>query len=169
MSEGIKHREQRRNVLIQARMRRDGAWADVRIRNISSRGLLIQSDTPPPRGTYVEIFRARHTIVARVVWSKDRQFGIQTQDRLDVGAIIADPAQTPSAPIAPSKDRRADPRQLTAAHVAERLERSRRISAVLEFGCIFACGVAAAVITMAAVYETLSQPLEKVSSSLLQG
>jgi Flp pilus assembly pilin Flp len=163
----MKPREERRNVLIQARMRIDGKWVDVRIHNISSRGLLVQSTASPPRGTYVEIFKARHTIVARVVWSKNQRFGIHTRERLDVGALMGEVAP-PKADPAPSSERRSDPRRLTAAQVTQRLERSQRISSAVEFGAIVACGVIAAMITVSAVYETLSAPFEKVSGSLLK-
>ena len=166
----MKAREERRNVLIQARMRIDGKWADVRIRNVSSRGLLLQSAEPPPRGSYIEIFKARHTIVARVVWAGNKQFGIHTRERLDVGALIGEaaPPSPTTSPDAPSgTERQADPRRLTAEGVTQRLERSHRISKAVEFGAVVACGVIAAVIMVSTVYETLSLPFQKVSRSLL--
>lgn len=153
-------------------MRIDGKWVDVRIRNVSSRGLLIQSAAPPPRGSYVEIFKARHTIVARVVWSNDQRFGIHTRERLDVGALVGEAATNkpgttpPDSP--PLVERRSDPRRLTAAQVTQRLERSRRISSAVEFGAIVACGLIAAILTVSTVYETLSRPFQKVSNSLLK-
>ena len=154
-------------------MRLDGNWVDVRIRNISSRGLLLQSTTPPPRGTYVEIFKARHTIVARVVWAKDQQFGIHTRERLDVGALVGESASTkPPGAISPDAqppmERLSNSRRLTAANVTQRLERSRRISAVVEFGTIVTCGAIAAALTVSTVYETLSRPFRDISSSLLR-
>lgn len=157
-------------MLIQARMRVDGKWVDVRIRNVSSRGLLVQSAAPPPRGSYVEIFKARHTIVARVVWSNDQRFGIHTRERLDVGALVGEAAKagTASPEARPPSERRSDPRRLTGAQVSQRLERSRRISNAIEFGALVACGAIAAVITVSTVYETLSRPFQKVSSSLLK-
>lgn len=153
-------------------MRIDGKWVDVRIHNISSRGLLVQSAIPPPRGSYVEIFKARHTIVARVVWSNDHRFGIHTRERLDVGALVGEAASNKpgaTAPDAPSLvERRSAPRRLTTEQVTQRLERSRRISSAVEFGTIVACGLMAAMLTFSAVYETLSRPFQKVSNSLLK-
>jgi hypothetical protein len=167
----MKPREERRNVLIQARMCIDGKWTDVRIRNVSSRGLLVQSAEPPPRGSYIEIFKARHTIVARVVWARNQQFGIHTRERLDVGALMgeAPPASPTTSPDAPGRtESRAEPRRLTAEGVTQRLERSRRISTAVEFGAVVACGVVAAVIMVSTVYETLSRPFQNVSRSLLK-
>lgn len=152
-------------------MRIDGKWADVRICNISSRGLLLQSAEPPSRGSYIEIFKAKHTIVARVVWTKNQQFGIHTRERLDVGALINEAA--PANSTAPPRssvptERRANPRGRTAEGVVQRLERSRQISTAIEFGAIVVCGVVAAMIMVGAVYETLSRPFQDVSRSLLK-
>ena len=167
----MKTREPRRSVVIHARMRSDTLWVDVCIRNISSRGLLVQAAGPPPRGTYVEIFRARHVIVGRVVWTKGRRFGIHTQDRLDIGAIIEEPAlpkatRGMATPGGRSADRRPDSRRSSAAEVAQRLERSRRMSATLQFGAIISCGVVAAVVMASVVQDTLSRPLESIARHL---
>jgi hypothetical protein len=167
----MKPREARRKVVIPARMRDGGAWVDVCIRDISSRGMLVQAASPPPRGTYIEIYKARHRIVARVVWRKERRFGVHTQDKLDIGAIIEDAALAVAAPAAgsaPPPERRADPGRLTAAKLAERAERNRRLSAMFEFGCVVACGLAAAAITVSAVKQTLSRPLQSISEQLQQ-
>ena len=159
----MKPREPRRNVVIQARMRSDGAWMDVCIRNISSRGFLLQAASPPPRGTYVEIFRGKHAVIGRVAWSKERRFGIHTQDRMNVDAII-DGSMAGSQQRAAGGERRSSAR--TPVPVAQQLERSRRISAAFEFGCIVACGAAAALITLNTVRETLSRPLQTIASHL---
>jgi hypothetical protein len=163
----MKPREPRRKVIIPARMRSDGAWGDVCIRDISSRGLLLQAASPPPRGTYVEIFKARHRIIGRVIWTKERRFGIHTQERLNISAIVEEAAAGDAAPgAAPATERRSDPYRLTAATVARRLERSRRLSAAFQFGCIVACGGAAAMLTASTVQDILSRPLKTISEHL---
>jgi hypothetical protein len=133
-------REPRRSVLIRARMRIDGVRVDVCILNISSRGLLLQSSAAPSRATYIEIFCGSLTIVGRVVWSKNRRFGIQTQDRLNVDAVVEQSARPPSARdlasvARPSESRSPAPHKVTAVDVAQRYERSRQISMIFEFGC----------------------------------
>jgi hypothetical protein len=55
-------------VLIEARLRQDRGWTDARILNISRRGLMVRSPAAPLHGTYVEVSRGTHRIVARVVW-----------------------------------------------------------------------------------------------------
>ena len=84
-------------VLIPARMHVGPSWIEVVIHNLSSGGALVASDEAPDRGTYVEIRRGRQTIIGRVVWRKDRFFGIQAQGRLDIAAIINEP-RLPSRP-----------------------------------------------------------------------
>lgn len=164
-------REHRYKVLIQARMRYGGAWTDVCIRDISSRGMLLQAAAPPQRGTYVEIYRATHRIIGRVVWTKDRRFGIHSQQRIDVSGMMEEPAvagsgRGPAPATQVAADRRSEPRQITSASVAQRLERSRRMSAAFEFGCVVACGIAAAAIAVNVVYDTLSAPFRSVSEHL---
>ena len=171
LSSGMKPREPRREVLIQARMRVGGLRYDVCIRNISSRGLLLQAATAPSRGTYVEIFVGPHTIVGRVVWQNSRRFGVQTQDRLNVSMVIAESACLPNARELHSANRhsgrcRSDRPARTAADVAAQLERSRRMSAALEFGCLAACSAAAAALTVSVVFDTFSRPLERVAGQL---
>jgi uncharacterized membrane protein YadS len=68
-------------------------------------------------------------------------------------------------------DRRASvraPLKTTAATAAERLERSRRLSAIFQFGCIVICGAAAAMIIAGAVRNALSPAFNAVSAHLEQ-
>jgi hypothetical protein len=144
-------------------MRVGMASAEVCIRDISSRGLLLQAAVPPPRGTYIEIFAKSHTVVGRVVWREGRRFGVHTQERMDVAAIAEERAAPSASATGRSGERRSDPHSLTTADMAQRLDRSRRMSSVFEFGCVVACGAAAAVIVVSLVEETLSRPLESVA------
>jgi hypothetical protein len=166
----MKPREARRVVLIQARMRIDGAWGDVCIRNISSRGMLLQAATAPPRGAYVEIFRGRHTIVAQVRWSKDRRFGVHTRERMDIDAIINEPRGGPRD-SAGGTDRRGESRLPVSrapsrASVAERLDRSRRFSAAFEYGTLVALALIAAGMMLSVVGNVLGRPFAVISEHL---
>lgn len=171
LAPGMKPREARRVVLIQARMRVDGVWGDVCIRNISSRGMLLQAASAPPRGTYVEIFRGRHSAIARVVWCSDRRFGIHTRERMDVDALINKPRGRPPQGAAQAGERRLAARfsagpPLTITLVAQRLERSRRLSAGIEFGTMVAFALLAGIITLETVGEVLSRPFAAISEHL---
>src|SRR5690349_1803152 len=103
-------REPRRKVMIRATMRAGGPRTDVCIRDISSRGMMIQASAPPPRGTFVDVDCAGQQIVGLVVWRKAHRFGVQTRDRLNVRAlagraprdIIVAPRRGASAPARPA-------------------------------------------------------------------
>lgn len=164
---GLKEREPRRQVFLKAQMGTGGRPADICVRNISSRGMLLQAASPPPRGTYVEIFLPRHTIVARVIWSKDRKFGVQTREPMNVDAIAGMNTGW-TTPKLPDAVRPAVPRRnpLTAAEIAARVERSRRISAAMEFGVILLCSLTAAVIAGSLLYEQLASTFANVAPHL---
>jgi hypothetical protein len=82
-------RELRRRVMVPARVRTDGQWSDARILNISSHGLLIQSASPAPEGSTMQILRGDHLIIARVMWSEAGRAGLQTEERLPVEHILS--------------------------------------------------------------------------------
>jgi hypothetical protein len=165
------HREPRLKVLIQARMRVEAGRADICIRDISSRGLLLQANAPPPHGTYIEILLPTCTVVARVVWAKDRRFGVATREPMNLSAIInrTSPVNsgTSKAAITNAHDGMPAHRQtLAAAEVRQRADRSRRLSARLEFVTIAAFAVGAALFMVSAIYETLSPTFAAVSAIL---
>jgi Flp pilus assembly pilin Flp len=151
-------------------MRVEAERVDICIRDISSRGLLLQADAPPPRGTYVEIFLPALTLVARVVWTKDRRFGVATREPMNVAAIInARPivnSSDPRATITPSAALARHQKSLTAAAIRQRLERSRRLSTALEFGAVVAFAAVAAIVLASAIYEKLSPTFAAVGANL---
>jgi hypothetical protein len=165
----MKPREPRRTVLIRARMRTGALWPDILIHNISSRGLMAQTDQPPKIGTYVEIRRDQQIIIGRAVWRTVHNFGILTQDRIDIDAVIQDPiypgTQRPASPL---PERRSDPQRLVT-DIARKAEKSRRTSALLQFIVIGAIGAAAAGLAATEVYTLLTSPLEKVATHLSEG
>jgi hypothetical protein len=157
----MRAREKRRKVLIHAKVRAGGLPIDACIRDVSSKGLMIQAQVPPPRGTYVEITAGSQTIVGRVVWGKDMRFGITTQDRLHVDLLAggrsgprapAEPGPRPAAVLAKSPTRVADGQR---AHA-----RAFEFAALILFALtmIAALGVAS--------YETLAQPFASVADRL---
>ena len=171
LCQGMKPREPRRSVVIQARMRLDGVWSDVCIRNISSRGMLLQAAAAPPRGTYVEIFRGRHSVVAQVRWCKDRRFGIHTRERMDVDAIINEPRGEPRRKADSGTERRSasrlpDTLTSTAATLAARADRSRRLSATFQFCTMVGFSLVAAVMILTIVGEIVSRPFAIIAQHL---
>ncbi|MGR6327453.1 PilZ domain-containing protein [Sphingomonas sp. XXL09] len=164
----IKQREPRRKVLVRARMRSGTEWHDVIIHNMSSRGLLATSKVPCKTGTVIELRRVHHVIVGRVVWEKDQYFGVRTQDRLDVDAIVdaKPPAFKPGSEPTRDDERRSAPRRITAASIAEREARSRRFSSVFQFAILGAAACLGAALVAERVGHVLSSPFATISEHL---
>lgn len=155
-------------MLIGARMRIGARWGNVRILNISSRGLMLQAPDVPTRGSYLEVRRGAHTIVARVVWTGEQRFGVETQDALRVDAIIREPDRSSpefreSRDDSAALDRRAPQRQPSSE---QRLERSRVIGRTTEFVCVALAGAAAALMGYAALEEAFAKPVRQVAAAL---
>jgi hypothetical protein len=168
---GFKPREARRKVLIPARMRSDAGWSDVCLRDLSSGGALVQSPNPPPPGSYIEIRRGSQVIVGRVRWRKERRFGIQAQGRIDIGALIEEPGVSRRTPIAlpggwVHPERRSDPERLTAADIAERHARNRRLSAAFQFWLWVAVSVVIAAFAASEIHQVLMEPIGHIAAAL---
>jgi hypothetical protein len=161
---GVKSREQRRNVMIKARMCAGASWCDALILNLSTRGMLVRADRSPGRGSYLEIRRGPHVIVARVIWSNHGRFGVQTQDPVPADSLIQDPdgaAAPPKPGAAVFHDRRAALRPTAVRH-----ESSRQRARVAEFAAIaLVCGLVAILIG-GAVAELVATPLSAAQAAL---
>lgn len=165
---GLKARESRRQVFLRARMRAGSAPMDICIRNISSRGMLIQAADPPPRGTYIEVLLPAHSIVARVAWTKARHFGVHTRTPIDVNAFIGHAiiGGSPSTTAASSSAASFKAERQTMVDTEQRWERSRRFSAILEFGFFIICSAAAAVVTIGTIFDFLTQTAQTIAGHL---
>lgn len=159
----MKPREQRRNVMIPARLRLDGHWADIRIRNLSSRGLRVETQAPLKRGSYVEIFRQHQIIVGRVVWSRGAQSGLRAQDLIDIAGLVdGRPARPPAGALPGPVERRRANRDSPA----ERAERSRRTSSMIQFLFLAIAAGGGAIVAGDSVRTALAGPLGIVSARL---
>lgn len=152
----------RQHTLMDARMWYDSHWVDVSIRNVSSHGLLVHAEDPPPPGTQVEIRRASHVIIGRAIWRHDGDFGVRALDVVDVPGILAGDrhphAAVPASGMPRTIERRSDPARLQTATVAQRYDASRQDSSTLQFMFVVASGLAAAGFAAGMVYEALSAP-----------
>lgn len=169
LNSGFKPREARQKVVLPARMRLGGQFSDVCIRDISSRGMMLQAANPPPQGSYVEIYRSAHTIVARVVWSRERRFGIQSQDKMHVAEIIS--VSAPGGTRRPDQERRAGDRHSRAVlpprnTIAEQADRNRQRSRIFEFSTLMMFGLIGAGFVGHLAYDVIANPLRKVSTHL---
>ena len=148
-------------------MRLGASWGDVNILNISSRGLMLHAQQVPQRGSYLELRRGRHVIVAQVMWSRDCRFGVRTQDPLSVDAILKEPDR--SAPEARQPQENALPverRRRRGATCLERHEQSRMAGRKFEYAWLGIACFSAAIIAYSAVVERLGTPLSDVAAVL---
>ena len=154
-----RQREPRHEVQLRARMQTDGPLTDVSIRNISSRGMLLESPRPPRVGEYVELF-GTVTAVGRVVWKDDNSFGISTRDRVNVPLILGRPEGKPerAEPKAKSTIRRKD--------FVEAAEGSRRMSRAVEFVVVAFATVAFGSLFALIAYGVLAAPLDALGKLL---
>ncbi|WP_052769038.1 PilZ domain-containing protein [Aurantiacibacter marinus] len=78
----------RTTAMLPGTMRDDRMTQDVRVGNISSKGMMIVSSRPPSRGHIIDISVSGHHLAGRVMWVSGRRFGVRTNERIDVAAIM---------------------------------------------------------------------------------
>ena len=147
-------------------MRAGGAQVDVCIRDISSRGMLIQAGAPPPRGTYVEILRPGCSVTGRVVWAKHHKFGIEAQDKIRITVVLERRSLArPGGGSAPLNQ--ADPVRLSRRpDPAQQAALARVRGAALQYAAIGGAVTLAALLLGVALYRGLSQTFAGVLSHL---
>lgn len=171
MVAGFRPREERIRVLIPSRMRCGADWMDIRIHNLSSRGLMAACDATPSAGSYVEVRRGSQAIIGRVVWSKEGFFGLRSQDRIAIQSIISEPrlAGRPDFGADRPAERRSDGRLAAEAQLARRLERNRSWGSAFQFAIVALVGIAGALFAAQQVYGLLSQSTSRIEQALSGG
>jgi hypothetical protein len=157
----MKPREPRRTVFLPARLRETAGWCDAVVRNVSSRGMLLESDEPPARGSYIEVRRASMTIVGRVVWRRDRLVGVRAQDRIDIDLLVSGRPATAACP-----GEHIDEIHAPARVAARTWENSRALGGWMERSALIAIALAAAAVAADRVYATLATPFATVQQQL---
>lgn len=102
-------------------------------------------------------------MVARVMWVNRDRFGVHTQDCVAVEAIAGGGPETIEECASAAAGARPKRRELTAD---ERLERSRKRAAAMQFLWIIGLGAAGGAMVFDAVSGALSRPLSVVSAEL---
>ena len=139
----------------------------MRTFNISSRGMGLSAAAPPESGTYVEIRRGRHVIVARVVWTQGLRFGIQTQDPLPIDALVKDPDSPEARAVALSTSAAQTERRCAPRTRLRRYDRSRALGRTLEFAFAGILGASAALVGFDLVKQLFQSPLVAVQNALV--
>jgi hypothetical protein len=160
-----KPREERRGVLLPARMRDADGWHDVTICNVSSRGLMIKASPPPARGSFIELRKNDVCIVGQVKWSRGTSFGVRAQDRVDIHYLCT--SEKSAAPASTENDRRSASRSpdrpLDLVQVAER---NRFFGRIFDYAVIVTAVITAGIVLSQMAGSALKAPLAKASAAM---
>jgi hypothetical protein len=142
----------------------DAKWMDVTIRNVSSRGMLLESSALLQRGTYLEVRRGSAVIVARAVWSDGRKVGLRTQDIVLADHLIKGSQEREATSAyqqgSVTLERRSKPRP------AQKQEHSRYLARTFEFAAVGAFAGFICFFGASLVYGALARPAEVLSLAL---
>lgn len=164
----LRPREPRTKVFVPCRLNLSGTWGDACIHNVSSRGLLIAADHAPDTGDYIEVRRGTLVIIGRVMWRKDRFFGVRTQDRVSAEALTREArlATRPSGRTESDQERRTRARLVAEGRVARRVETSRHRSSAFQYAVFAIAGTATAVVIALEVHDALASPFAAINTAL---
>jgi hypothetical protein len=151
--------------MVKARMRNGASWHDVCILNVSTRGLGIQAADPPLRGSYLEIRRGRHVIVARVVWAKGHRAGLRARDSIFIDALVDEPVESATGPRGQAPGQPVE-RRRSARPVHQSHDQSRIAARAFEFACFALVAGALGVTAFGAVEQALANPFSKIEAAL---
>lgn len=160
----MKPREARESVLFPVRVRDDDHWSDGRIRNMSSRGLMLEMEAPPPRGSFIEIRRGEIVIIGQVRWSSGTQCGLRTQDRVPVDRL-AHPTAGPLHHFTGDEpvERRVQVRVMGPQEIAER---SRSRARLFQSLSLIIVGAVGAVFFAMLMYDLLHNTFSAITQGL---
>lgn len=167
LQSGLRPREPRVKVVVPCRLNVAGTWSDACIHNVSSRGLLVAGTSKaPPVGSYVDIRRGSLVMIGRVMWCKDRYFGVRTQDKVTADRLVAEPRGRRKTARDGSKPSPTDRALLHEGNVARRLERSRAFASAFQGALLIGAGGSAAAFVATEVYEALASPMVLIKNAM---
>jgi hypothetical protein len=141
-------------------MRTGSGWDDIRVLNVSSRGLLIEAPRLDPNAGTVELRHGDQAINARVIWRDGSHVGLRAEDRIPIEQILAfGQSTTLQLPCArPSADRR---RQLRT-----RVDRNRLRGRAFEFLSVTVVVACIGLTLATAAADALARPMAVVKAAL---
>lgn len=88
-SSQVQNRRQRRsNVLMTATLELSGRELEVKLRNLSAEGALVEGDTLPIEGAVVRFRRNELAVVGTIVWVRGRRAGLSFREPLTPEAVL---------------------------------------------------------------------------------
>ena len=86
--EAGQRREKRARVLLTAKLRTAFGEEDVRLRDLSRKGALIECPNPPSRDSEVVFSRGSTVVPARVAWSAGTRCGLEFLEMIDEAEVL---------------------------------------------------------------------------------
>jgi hypothetical protein len=100
---GLRERKDRRSlVLLAAKLRTPQGIRDVRLRNLSVSGALLEAENPPAQETEVVFERGETVVAARVAWRSGNRFGIQFHAPIEEREVLVHVSRPKPSPPPPS-------------------------------------------------------------------
>lgn len=163
---GFRKRAARSKVRLHGRMRSGCDWIDLSIRNLSKKGMMAETDHPPGRGHYIEIRRADHIFVGRVVWSSGRCFGVMLSDEVDINSVVKGSANDNAGSGVPGMDRRRTPDRLHRTHVLQKASDWRWLGQLFERGSLLLFGTTLMGTLGHTAYGAMSNSMDAITLAL---
>lgn len=93
-------RQRRSNVLLTAVIELSGRTLDVKLRNLSANGALVESDSLPVEGAEIRFKRGDLIVAGKVIWVRGSRAGINFHNQLTPEALLRH-VPTPRPRVAP--------------------------------------------------------------------
>jgi len=90
-----KRQAKRNRVLLAAKIEAGGMEIDVRLRDLSQKGALIECQRVPPAGTEVVFHRGSITVPARIAWAAANRAGLEFAYMIDESEVLVQLRRTP--------------------------------------------------------------------------
>lgn len=85
----LQNRRQRRsNVLLTATLELSGRALEVKLRNLSAEGALVEGESLPVEGAEIRFRRHELAVSGRVVWVRGNRAGVSFHDKLSPEALL---------------------------------------------------------------------------------
>jgi hypothetical protein len=94
-----KRKAKRARVLLAARLETAAGALDVRLRDLSRKGALVECDRTPPVGTNVVFQRGSTSVPARVAWTGANRIGLEFDYMIDESEVLVQLRRTSSEPV----------------------------------------------------------------------
>lgn len=89
----------RARVLLAAKLRTEGGEVDVRLRDLSRQGALVECDRPLPVGEEVVFVRGSTVVPARVAWAGGQRIGLEFKRMIDENEVLVHVVRRPVGQI----------------------------------------------------------------------